>query len=95
MEDTARLLVAATIKSSLSNERIFSYYKHLTWDGLRQKVRRIRPELVKGDDQHLQGSYLSSATDEVNRAEEILKDIGQAGFTSEDVMLERFLQTCF
>lgn len=95
MEDTARLLVAATAKSSLSNERIFAYYKHLTWDDLRQKVRRIRPDLVKGDDQQLQGRYLSSATDEVNRAAEILKEIGQSGFTSEDSMLQRFLQTCF
>lgn len=95
MEDTARLLVAATVKSSLSNERIFAYHKHLTWDDLRHKVRAIRPELVKGDDQRLQGSYLSSADDEVNRAEEILKDVGQPGFTSEDSMLQNFLQTCF
>lgn len=95
VEDTARLLVAATAKSSLSNERIFAYYKHLTWDDLRQKVRGIRPELVKGDDQHLQGRYLSSATDEVNRAEGILRDVGQPGFTSEDSMLQKFLRTCF
>lgn len=95
MEDTARLLVAATAKSSLSNERIFAYHKHSTWDDLRHKVRAIRPELVTGDDQRLQGSYLSSAEEEVNRAEEILKDVGQPGFTSEDAMLQNFLQTCF
>jgi hypothetical protein len=58
MQDMARL-VAATAKSSLSYERIFAYYKHFTWDDLREKIREIQPELVRGDDRRLQGSYLS------------------------------------
>lgn len=91
----ARLLVATTAKSSLSNERIFAYYKHLTWDDLRKKIREIRPELVKCDNQGLQGSYLSEAKEEINRAEEILKDIGQSGFTDVESMLQDFLDTCF
>ena len=61
MQDMALLLVAATAKSSLSNERIFAYYKDLTWDYLRKKIREIRPERVKRDNQGLQGSYLSDA----------------------------------
>lgn len=53
VQDMARLLVAATAKSSLPNECIFAYYKHFTWDDLREKIREIRPELIKGDDQRL------------------------------------------
>ncbi|KAJ5352456.1 hypothetical protein N7452_001430 [Penicillium brevicompactum] len=95
VQDTARLLVAATIKSSISNERIFAYYKHLTWNDLRTRVRAVRPGLVKGEDHPLQEGYLSSVHEPICRAEEILKDIGRAGFTHEDSMLRDFLDTCF
>ncbi|OKL58583.1 hypothetical protein UA08_06376 [Talaromyces atroroseus] len=95
VEDTARLLVAAVAKSSLSNERIFAYYKHSAWNDLRQKVRAIRPDLVKGDDQHWRGKYLSNANEAIQRAEGILKDVGQPGFISEDTMLKSFLDTCY
>ncbi|KAJ5333447.1 uncharacterized protein MYU51_014165 [Penicillium brevicompactum] len=95
VQDTARLLVAATIKSSISNERIFAYYKHLTWNDLRTRVRAVRPGLVKSEDHPLQEGYLSSVHEPICRAEEILKDIGRAGFTHEDSMLRDFLDTCF
>ncbi|KAJ5116671.1 hypothetical protein N7456_001019 [Penicillium angulare] len=95
VQDTARLLVAATAKSSLSNERIFAYYKHFSWNDLREMIRATRPEIVKGDNQPLQGNYLSSAQEVIDRAEEILKDIGQSGFTHESSILQDFLETCF
>jgi hypothetical protein len=95
VQDMVLLLVAATAKSSLSNERIFAYYKHLTWDDLRKKIREIRPERVKRDNQGLQGSYLPNAQKDINRAEEILKHIGQSGFNGVESMLQNFLDTCF
>lgn len=91
----ARLLVATTAKSWLSNERVFAYYKHLTWDDLRKKIREIRPELVKGDNQGLRDSYLSDAQKEIHQAEEILENIGQSGFTDVESMLQDFLYTCY
>lgn len=82
-------------KSSISNERIFAYHKRATWNDLRQQVRNMQPELVKGEDQDLVGRYLAEADNAIHRAEEILRDIGQPGFTSEDAMLKKFLATCY
>ncbi|KAM3074952.1 hypothetical protein ACMFMG_008357 [Clarireedia jacksonii] len=93
VEDTARLLVAAVAKSSISHERIFAYYKRSTWNDLRQQVRTIRPDLVKGDDQHLAGKYQSEANNAIKRAEVILQEIGQLGFVKEETMLKNFLNT--
>ncbi|VUC23495.1 unnamed protein product [Clonostachys rosea] len=95
VEDTARLLVAATAKSSIDKERIFAYNKRCTWDDLRQQVRTITPNLVKGDDQKIKGEYLAEADDAIQRAEVILQDIGQPGFVSVEVMLRNFLDTCY
>ena len=38
---------------------------------------------------------ISQAQEEINRAEEVLKDIGQSGFTRVESMLQVFLDTCF
>lgn len=95
VEDTARLLVAAAVKSSLTHERIFAYYKRSTWNDLRHQVRTIRPGLVRGHDQDLKGKYLADADEAIQRTKSILRDIGRPGFTSEEAMLKNFLDTCY
>ncbi|CAG9992992.1 unnamed protein product [Clonostachys byssicola] len=95
VEDTARLLVAAMAKSSIDKERVFAYHDRCTWNDLRQQVRKITPDLVKGEDQKLEGKYLAEADDAIQRAEKILQDIGQPGFVSVEVMLRNFLDTCY
>lgn len=95
VEDTARLLVAATAKSSINKERVFAYHKRYTWNDLRQQVRKITPNLVEGEDQKLEGKYLAEADDAIQRAEVILQDIGRPGFVNVEVMLRNFLDTCY
>jgi hypothetical protein len=95
VEDTARLLVAAVASSSITRERILAYYKRATWNDLRQQVRALRPEVVHGEDQALGGEYLADASTASRRAEGILQSIGQLGFTTEELMLKKFLDTCY
>jgi len=96
VEDSARLLVAATCLASLANDRIFGYYKQATWNDLRDKVRQLYPDrsdLVVGEDQNLSGRDLSNADGLVKRSEEVLKEFGRAGFTSIETMLCNFVDT--
>ncbi|KEY70804.1 hypothetical protein S7711_10052 [Stachybotrys chartarum IBT 7711] len=95
VEDTARLLVAATAKSSIANERILAYYKRSSWNELRQVARMIRPDLVRGDDQDVTTEYLADASIASQRAEVILQEVGQPGFTAEEAMLQKFIATCY
>ncbi|PYH75559.1 putative aldehyde reductase 2 [Aspergillus uvarum CBS 121591] len=98
VQDTARLLVAAVASRSIDNERIFSYYVNRTWNDLRHKVRELfpdRPELVTGEDQCRLGRDVSAAPGPIARAEEILRTIGQAGFTSEDQIIRDFVNSVF
>ncbi|KAF4334734.1 aldehyde reductase II [Fusarium beomiforme] len=94
IQDAARLLVAAVALPTLVNERIFAYCHNSTWNELRHKIGRISPkgeQLVKGEDQALEGRDLSNADEPVRRAEEILREIGQPGFASEEAILRDFL----
>ncbi|PYI17216.1 putative aldehyde reductase 2 [Aspergillus violaceofuscus CBS 115571] len=98
VQDTARLLVATVASRSIENERIFSYYVNRTWNDLRHKVRELfpdRPELVTGGDQGRLGRDVSAAPGPIARAEEILRTIGQAGFTNEDQIVRDFVNSVF
>jgi hypothetical protein len=98
VQDTARLLVAATVSGSLKNERIFAYCHQATWNSLRQKIRDLyphRPGLVQGEDLDLAGRDLSTAPKAIERAESILKEMGRPGFTIEDDILRDFVDSVF
>ncbi|EHK99823.1 NAD(P)-binding Rossmann-fold containing protein [Glarea lozoyensis ATCC 20868] len=98
VQDSARLLVAALAKTSIKNERIFSYYKNRTWNDLRQTIRQEfpdRPELVKGPDSEITGRDVSFAPKPIARAEEILRSIGQSGFASEESILRAFVASAY
>lgn len=91
-------MVAAASLSSLANDRIFAYYKQATWNDLRHKVRKLYPDrldLVVGEDQELIGRDLSNADELIHRAEEVLKEVGQPGFTSIETMLHNFVDTFY
>ncbi|KAK6371656.1 uncharacterized protein PV06_01323 [Exophiala oligosperma] len=98
VQDSARLMVAAVASKSIKNERIFAYHVNRTWNDLRSKVRELfpdRPELVKGSDQDVSGRDMSYAPGPIARAEEILRDIGQPGFTNEDDVIRDFVASVF
>jgi hypothetical protein len=88
-------LVAATVSSSVANERILAYYKRSSWNELRQAARTIRPDLVKGNDQDVTAGYLADAGPASQRAEWILQDVGEPGFTEVKAMLQKFIATCY
>jgi hypothetical protein len=88
-------LVAATVKSSVANERILAYYERSSWNELRQAARKIKPDLVKGDDQSVTTHYLADAGLASQRAEGILKEVGEPGFTQVKAMLQKFIATCY
>ncbi|EHK47113.1 hypothetical protein TRIATDRAFT_306833 [Trichoderma atroviride IMI 206040] len=97
VEDTALLMVAAATLPSIANERIFAYYKQATWNELRLRVRLLYPDrsdLVVGPDSDIVGRDLSNANELVQRAEEVLKELGRPGFTSVDDTLRDFVDTC-
>ncbi|KAG5749965.1 hypothetical protein H9Q69_008497 [Fusarium xylarioides] len=94
VQDAARLLVAAVALPSLVNERIFAYCHNSTWNELRCKIRLISPQgekLVKGEDQAVKGRDLSNADELIKRAEDILREVDQQGFASEEDILRDFL----
>ncbi|KAF5542425.1 aldehyde reductase II [Fusarium napiforme] len=94
VQDAARLLVAAVALPSLVNERVFAYCHNSTWNELRRKIRQISPKgdkLVKGEDQAVEGRDLSNGDGLITRAEDILREIGQQGFASEEDILRDFL----
>ncbi|KAJ3539655.1 hypothetical protein NM208_g5399 [Fusarium decemcellulare] len=100
VQDTARLLVAALALPTLSNERIFAYSYNGTWNELRQKVSRIRAgsgtdTIVKGKDQELAGRDLSDASGPIRRAEEILRQVGRPGFSSDESILRDWLESFY
>ncbi|KAM0481793.1 hypothetical protein ACHAPX_003119 [Trichoderma viride] len=97
VEDTALLMVAAATLPSIANERIFAYYKQATWNEVRLRVRQLYPDrsdLVVGEDSDVVGRDLSNADELVQRAEEVLKELGRSGFTSVDDTLRDFVDTC-
>lgn len=65
---------------------------------MRAKVRELfpdRPELVQGNDQKISGRDLATAVRPVERAEGILKAIGQPGFVAEDDTIRDFVADMF
>ncbi|KAL4799069.1 NAD(P)-binding protein [Aspergillus venezuelensis] len=96
-QDTARLLVAALVLPNISNERIFAFYKHYTWNELRQRVRDLYPDrddVVLGEDYDDLGD-MGHADKLISRAEEILRQIGQMGFSSVDDLLKDFIESFY
>lgn len=65
---------------------------------MRAKVRKHfphRPELVRGEDQALDGHDRATASGPIARAEQILRDIGEPGFRSEeDILLDFVTDMC-
>ena len=98
VQDTARLLVAAVASVQISNERILAYYINRTWNDVRRKVCELfpdRPDLVKGVDQDSHGRDMSYAPGPIARAEELLREVGQPGFASEDAIIRDFVASMF
>lgn len=63
---------------------------------MRRTVRELfpnYPELAKGNDQPGSGSDLANTEGPHARAEEILRDVGQVGFTTEGDMFRDFVTT--
>lgn len=98
VQDSARLLVAAVALQSLSNERIFAYYLHYTWNDLRRRVREIYPhrtDIVQGEDYEDLGRDLGNADKLIQEAEQILRQVGQTGFHDLDSILRDFVESCY
>jgi hypothetical protein len=62
---------------------------------LRQDVRGIRPDLVTGEDEDVIGMELSDAHEDIQRAEEILRQVGRLGFNGKIDMLKDFIDTVY
>ncbi|KAK3652913.1 hypothetical protein LTR56_004861 [Elasticomyces elasticus] len=95
VQDTARLLVAGLALTSVANQRILAYNGQASWNTLRQDVREIRPDLVTGADEDVTGMDVSDAHEDIQRAEEILREVGQPGFTGKNDMLRDFINTVY
>ncbi|KAI0551403.1 putative aldehyde reductase 2 [Xylaria curta] len=98
VEDCARLLVAALTLPSVKSERIFAYFKNGIWNDLRLRVQELFPDrtdIVTGDDFVIEGKDLSTAPEPIQRAKEVLQEIGQPGFINEDDMLRKFVESMY
>ena len=65
---------------------------------MRHKVRELfpdRPELVQGEDQPVAGHDLATSPKPIARANQILQEIGQSGFVSEDATIRDFVTSMF
>ncbi|KAK4891346.1 hypothetical protein LTR27_010000 [Elasticomyces elasticus] len=95
VQDTARLLVAGVALTSVANERILAYNSQASWNTFRQDIRRIRPDLVAGKDEDATGMEISDAHEDSQRAEDILREVGQPGFVGRSDMLWDFIDTVY
>ncbi|KAL4744904.1 hypothetical protein BDW72DRAFT_199157 [Aspergillus terricola var. indicus] len=96
-QDTARLFVAALVLRSI-NERIFAFYKHYTWNELRQRVRDIYPDrddLVLGEDYDHLGRDMGNADELISRSEQISRQIEQKGFSNMDDLLKDYIESFY
>ncbi|KAL4880191.1 NAD(P)-binding protein [Aspergillus karnatakaensis] len=97
-QDTARLLVAALALPTIANERIFAFNLHYVWNDLRAKVRELYPkrkDLVLGEDYEDIGRDIGDASEPIARAEEILREVGQDGYTSLDGILRDYVESFY
>ncbi|KAL5002231.1 putative aldehyde reductase 2 [Aspergillus recurvatus] len=97
-QDTARLFVAALVLPSINNERIFAFYKHYTWNELRQRVRDIYPDrddLVLGEDYDHLGRDMGNADELISRSEQISRQIEQKGFSNMDDLLKDYIESFY
>ncbi|KAL5335356.1 NAD(P)-binding protein [Aspergillus crustosus] len=97
-QDTARLLVAALALPTIASERIFAFYLHYVWNDLRAKARELYPDrkdLVLGEDYDDIGRDIGDASEPIARAEEILREVGQDGYTGLDSLVKDFVDTFY
>ncbi|KAL4941756.1 hypothetical protein BDV06DRAFT_235888 [Aspergillus oleicola] len=97
-QGTARLLVAALVLPDITNERIFAFYQHYAWNELRRRVRELYPDrhdLVLGEDYEDLGRDIGNAEELISRAEEILRQVGQDGFSSMDALLKGYIESFY
>ncbi|UNI19497.1 hypothetical protein JDV02_005679 [Purpureocillium takamizusanense] len=80
VQDTARLHVAAAILPEVKNERIFAYAGRFNWDTVLDILRKHNPEREFLSNFH--GGQDSNVIQPAARAEELLRQIGRAGWTS-------------
>lgn len=80
VQDTARLHVAAAIHPDVVSERIFGFAEPVNGDQLLEILREMYPE--KTFPENFQSSKDLSEIVPRTRAESLLKDMGQAGWTS-------------
>lgn len=55
----------------------------------------MRPDLVTGEYEDVEGIEISDAHEDIQRAEEILRELGRPGFIGKDEMLENFLDAAY
>lgn len=87
--------MAATALKSVVNERILAYNGSSSWNSLRQEIRELRPDLVSGSDEDVEGMEISDASVDIRRAEDILKSIGRPGFVKRIDTLCDFLDSAY
>jgi hypothetical protein len=80
VQDVALLHVAAAISPGVQNERIFAFAGAFNCDDILAILRRQNPDRVFVDDFQSQRDYTEVVPRA--RAEEILQDMGQKGWTS-------------
>lgn len=95
VQDTAYLLVAGVALESVTNERILAYNGAASWNTLREDVRRMRPDFATGEYEDVEGIEISDAHEDIQRAEEILRELGRPGFIGKDEMLKNFLDAAY
>ena len=88
--DTARLHVAALIRTDTVGERIFAFAEPFNWNDILAKYRQIFPEKKFVDDVEGQGRDLSKIPNQ--RAEELLKGLGRKGWASMEESLRNNLE---
>ncbi|KAK3054335.1 hypothetical protein LTR09_004603 [Extremus antarcticus] len=95
VQDTAYLLVAGVALESVTNERILAYNGAASWNTLREDVRRMRADFATGEYEDVEGIEISDAHEDIQRAEEILRELGRPGFIGKDEMLKNFLDAAY
>ncbi|KAL3456513.1 putative aldehyde reductase 2 [Aspergillus heterothallicus] len=80
------------------NERIFAYSVNRTWNDMRHKVRELfpdRPSWCKGRTMLSREGTCQPPLGQLLERKEILREIGQPGFTSEDQVIRNFVASVY
>ncbi|KAH6866194.1 hypothetical protein B0T10DRAFT_611953 [Thelonectria olida] len=88
--DVGRLHVAGAIHPGVSEERIFGVAGQFSWDSILAVFRKFEPEKTFPDD--FNGGEDLNEFQSRDRAEQILRDLGQPGWTSLEAVVLRNIE---